>query len=92
MESQKSSHMSKKPKTTRRKKIIDPCPICSKELHLNDEFTQRVGLLGNLDEVIGWLCPHCNSEFDVDNHLTFISPSPKLKGTNCKDIPLCISP
>jgi hypothetical protein len=39
-------------------------------LYLDDTYTQRVGLLGDYDEVIGWLCPHCNSEFDTDNHLT----------------------
>ena len=69
MESQKSSHMPKKTKTTKRKEIVDPCPICSKELHLNHEFTQRIGLLDNFDEVIGWLCPHCRSEFNTDNQL-----------------------
>ena len=59
----------KKTQKTQKKKIDDPCPICNKELYLNEEFTQRVGLLGDYDEVIGWLCPHCRSEFDVDNHL-----------------------
>tara|TARA_R110000765_G_scaffold300188_1_gene394842 strand:- start:167 stop:292 length:126 start_codon:yes stop_codon:yes gene_type:complete len=29
-----------------------------------------VGLLGDFDEVVGWLCPHCRSEFDADDHLT----------------------
>jgi len=69
MESHKSSPMQKKTKTTKKKKIVDPCPICSKELHLNHEYTQRVGLLDNYDEVVGWLCPHCRSEFNVDNQL-----------------------
>tara|TARA_R100001530_G_scaffold3279_1_gene4911 strand:+ start:1100 stop:1249 length:150 start_codon:yes stop_codon:yes gene_type:complete len=36
---------------------------------LDTTFTQRVGLLGDYDEVIGWLCPHCNSEFDTEDHL-----------------------
>ena len=70
MENQKSSPMPKKTKTTRKKEIIDPCPICSKELHLNHEFTQRIGLLDEMDEVTGWLCPHCKSEFNTDNQLT----------------------
>ena len=69
MENQNSSPMQKKTKTTKKKKIVDPCPICNKELYLNDEFTQRVGLLDDFDEVIGWLCPHCNSEFDTEDHL-----------------------
>ena len=69
MENQNSSPMQKKTKTTKKKKIVDPCPICNKELYLNDEFTQRVGLLDDFDEVTGWLCPHCSSEFDTDNHI-----------------------
>ena len=69
MENQRSSPMQKKTKTTERKKVVDPCPICDKELHLNHEFTQRVGLLDRFDEVVGWLCPHCSSEFDVEDHL-----------------------
>ena len=70
MESQKSSHMPKKTKTTKKIEIVDPCPICSKELHLNHEFTQRIGLLDDYDEVVGWICPHCRSEFNTDNQLT----------------------
>ena len=69
MENQNSLHMQKKTKTTEKKKVVDPCPICGKELHLNHEFTQRVGLLDDFDEVIGWLCPHCRSEFNTDNQL-----------------------
>ena len=69
MANQNLSHMQKKTKTSKHKDTVDPCPICSKDLYLNDEFTQRVGLLGDLDEVIGWLCPHCRSEFNTDNHL-----------------------
>ncbi len=69
MENQKSSHMSKESKKTKKTSTIDPCPICSKELHLGDKYTQRVGLLGHFDEVIGWLCPHCKSEFDENNRI-----------------------
>jgi hypothetical protein len=57
-------------KKTKKSETVDPCPICSKDLYLDDTFTQRVGLLGDTDDVIGWLCPHCRSEFDVDEHLT----------------------
>ena len=62
--------MQKKTKTTKKKKAVDPCPICTNELHLNHEFTQRIGLLDEMDEVTGWLCPHCKSEFNTDNQLT----------------------
>ena len=58
--------LKKKPKT----KTNDPCPVCGNELYLNEEFTQRVGLVDDYDSVIGWLCPHCRTEYDVDNHIS----------------------
>ena len=72
--------MQKKPKKTQKKKIDDPSPICNKELYLNEEFTQRVGLLGDHDEVVGWLCPHCQSEFDVDNHIVKFQGEGNIRG------------
>ena len=72
--------MQKKTKTAKKKKIVDPCPICNKELHLNHEFTQRVGLLDEFDSVMGWLCPHCNSEFDVEDHLTKFLGESNIRG------------
>ena len=80
MENQRLSLMQKKTKTTERKKVVDPCPICDKELHLNHEFTQRVGLLDSFDEVVGWLCPHCSSEFDVEDHLTKFLGEGSIRG------------
>ena len=67
MENQNLSPM---PKETKKKKPHDPCPICNKDLFLNSTYTQRIGLLGDFDEVVGWLCPHCQSEFAQDDHLT----------------------
>ena len=72
--------MPKKTKKTERKEIIDPCPICSEELHLNHEFTQRIGLLDNYDEVLGWICPHCRSEFNIDNQLTKFMGEDGMRG------------
>ena len=80
MENQNSSHMQKKTKKAKKKECVDPCPICSKELHLNHEFTQRVGLLGDFEDVIGWMCPHCSSEFDTDNHLTKFLGEGNIRG------------
>jgi uncharacterized protein YbaR (Trm112 family) len=67
MEIQKLLHMSKKKTKT---KTNDPCPVCGNELYLNEEFTQRVGLVDSFDSVIGWLCPHCRTEYDIDNHIS----------------------
>ena len=70
MGNQSSSQVQKKTKKTKKVITNDPCPICNKDLYLDTQFTQRVGLLGDFDEIIGWLCPFCKSEFDTDDHLT----------------------
>ena len=80
MANQNLSHMPKKTKKTKKKEAIDPSSICMKELHLNHEYTQRVGLLGDFDEVMGWLCPHCRSEFDTENHLTKFLGEGNIRG------------
>ena len=80
MANQNLSPMQKKTKTTKKKTTVDPCPICSKELYLNHEYTQRVGLIDDFDNVQGWLCPHCKSEFDIDDHLTKFKGEGNIKG------------
>ena len=80
MANQNLSPTQKKTKTTEKRKVVDPCPICNKELHLNHEFTQRVGLLGDLDEIVGWLCPHCRSEFDEDNKIVKFQGEGNVRG------------
>ena len=77
MENQNLSHMLKKKKT---KKTLDPCPVCGNELYLNDEFTERVGLLDDYDSVIGWLCPHCRTEYDEDNHISKFLGENSIRG------------
>ena len=80
MENQNSLHMQKKTKTTEKRSTVDPCPICDQELHLNHEYTQRVGLIGEFEEVVGWLCPHCRSEFDTEDHLTKFQGEGNIRG------------
>ena len=80
MENQRLSPMQKKPKISKKVKKKDPCPICNEDLYLDDTFTQRVGLLDDYDKVIGWMCPHCKSEFDVENHLTKFMGETGMRG------------
>ena len=80
MENQSSSHMQKKPKTTKKAEKDDPCPICNEDLYLDKEYTQRIGLLDDSDQIIGWLCPFCKSEFDTDNHLTKFMGETGMRG------------
>ena len=54
-------------------KSEDNCPVCDKNLYWDEKTTQRVGLLDEDNRVEGWMCPHCNSLFDLDENLTYIS-------------------
>jgi len=58
----------------------DPCPVCKEELYLNEEYTQRVGLVNDFEEVIGWLCPHCKTEYDTDTKIVRFLGSPEIGG------------
>ena len=77
MENQNLSHM---PKKKSKKETVDPCPVCGNELYLNEEFTQRVGLLDDRDSVIGWLCPHCRTEYDTDDHINKFLGEDSIRG------------
>ena len=71
----------KKPKKFKRgKSTKDLCPVCDENLYLDTEFTQRVGLLDDEDDVYGWMCPFCRSEFDVDGEILRIFRDGKIKG------------
>ena len=51
----------------------DLCPVCDENLYYNNTFTRRIGVLGNDDSTVeGWMCPDCNSQFDLDNNLVQI--------------------
>ena len=78
--SEQSSENQKKFKTTKHRKIKDPCTVCDEELYLNGEFTQRVGLLDEMEEVTGWMCPHCKSEYDMDGKITNLSGISNISG------------
>ena len=56
-------------KKTETEDSTDPCPVCKEELYLNEEYTQRIGLVNDFEEVIGWLCPHCKTEYDTDTKI-----------------------
>ena len=59
---------------------LDPCPVCDSELYFGKDLTQRCGLLNGEDEIVGWLCPFCKSEFDIDDNVVELLTSMPLKG------------
>jgi hypothetical protein len=78
--SEQSQKNQKKYKKTKRKEIKDPCTVCDEELYLNDVYTQRVGLLNDYEEVVGWMCPHCKSEFDSDGKIKNLGGTSNISG------------
>ena len=70
----------KKFKKTEPRKIKDPCDVCDGELYLDGEYTQRIGLIDDTDEVYGWMCPHCRSEFDMDGKIINLSGNGNISG------------
>lgn len=44
----------------------DPCPVCDANLYLNIDFTKRIAVTKE-DIVVGWICPNCWSEFNMED-------------------------
>ena len=63
-----------------KKEVVDPCPICDAELYFDGSITKRCGLLDAGENVVGWLCPSCRSEFDDNDELVDIFTNIKIKG------------
>ena len=65
---QSSSHIKKS------KSIVknDLCPVCDYDLHFNTKYTQRIGVLDRTKDIVGWICPECSSEFDLNNNILYI--------------------
>ena len=58
----------------------DVCSVCSADLHLTDEITKRIALIDDWEEIIGWKCPECFSEFDRDDKLRMLLPEERVRG------------
>ena len=83
MEKRSYSEKPKKSQKKFRKKkraAKDPCPVCDEDLFLDVEFTQRIGLLDSHDDVYGWMCPFCMSEFDIDGDIKRLFRDGKIQG------------
>ena len=75
MEAKQSSSDIKK-----KSKIEDPCPVCDLDLYFNEKVTQRVGLINRYRDVTGWICPECDSEFDLDDNIVYIYGEDSIQG------------
>ncbi len=75
----KQDENQKKP-SKKKKQAKDLCLVCDKDLFLDGNFTQRVGLLDGDEDVYGWMCPFCLSEFNMDGDITRLFRDGKITG------------
>jgi DNA-directed RNA polymerase subunit RPC12/RpoP len=68
-----SLHIEKK----NQNKSSDPCPLCGYNLFYNSKFSKRIVLFDKQKTYVadGWMCPECESEFDLKDNLTYINTS-----------------
>ena len=49
-------------------KVKDDCPVCDESLYLTPDVTKRIAVMDDQEEdIIGWICPNCFSQFDMDD-------------------------
>ena len=59
--------------TKKKKQNDDICPICQENLRLTDKVSNRFGLVDEEDNVVGWMCAFCRSEFDENDKIVTIN-------------------
>ena len=61
-------------------KVLEPCPVCGDELYYNKDLSQKIAILNGKKSVEGWMCPWCESKFDYEDNLTYISLPGNVRG------------
>ena len=64
----------------KRPKLEDFCPACDKNLFLNKNISKRIGLLDENEDVIGWLCPFCKTEFNFNEKVIHLMGNEEIRG------------
>ena len=62
------------------RKLKDNCPICKNSLYLNNKVSKRVGILNEFDEVEEWMCPFCDSRFNLKDKPTVLYGKMNVEG------------
>ena len=56
-----------KRKSSNLDKEEDFCLVCNYNLYFNKKVTTRIGFFDSKENITGWLCPNCKSEFNLKN-------------------------
>ena len=65
---------------TQKRNRKDNCPICRCDLYLNKKISKRVGILNEFDEVDEWMCPYCDSQFEINGKPTELYGTMNVEG------------
>ena len=60
--------------------IKDACPVCDEELFYTPEITKRIAVVDNAEELQGWICPTCFSEFDIEDNIKTLFAKSGVQG------------
>ena len=77
METKQNLSLTKKNKAEQEK---DPCPVCDYNLYFNSKVTQRIGVMDSTKDIVGWICPDCSSEFDLNDNILYIYGEDSTQG------------
>ena len=61
--------------------IQDACPVCDEELFYTNEITKRIAVVDNSEELQGWICPKCYSEFDMKDNIKTLFAKSSIQGS-----------
>jgi hypothetical protein len=59
----------------------DLCNVCDEDLFFSSEITKRIAILSSKgDEVTGWVCPTCYTEFDNKDNIQVLMSRTSIQG------------
>tara|TARA_R100000458_G_scaffold46828_1_gene45418 strand:+ start:957 stop:1262 length:306 start_codon:yes stop_codon:yes gene_type:complete len=59
---------------------VDPCPSCDENLFYTSEVTKRIAILDGDQQVSGWICPSCFTEFDNNDNILILMSRSSIQG------------
>ena len=65
---------------TQKRNRRDNCPICKRDLYLNNRISKRIGILNEFDQVEEWMCPYCDSQFTLNDKPTVLYGKMNVEG------------
>jgi hypothetical protein len=66
--------------TLRKKSKEDICLVCGEDLYYKADISQRIGLIDSHNEITGWICPFCDTEFGNQDEIVYIYGRNSVKG------------